>query len=281
MESWDVEAVALLRCPACGGALRLGPVGDLACGCGARWAVGEGIPRLVQERTVRGTDRLMRLFYDGLPRLHDPAVQWLLPVLQGGPAGPIREGTMRRLALSELPPGPARILEVGIGAGAHLPLIARDLPRGVQAEVWGADLSLGMMAQCRRRLERRGPDLPVRLLQADAHALPFADATFDRVFHVGAMGSFRDPRRALAELARVAKPGTPIVVVDEQLDPSRRHGPWTKAAFRALTFYDRAPHCPRELLPDGAVGVTEEQVSRFYYCLSFRMADQMPGRMPG
>ncbi|GMV41351.1 MAG: hypothetical protein AMXMBFR64_30670 [Myxococcales bacterium] len=253
----------LLRCPSCDGAL----TEDLACGCG-RWGRWRGIPRLVREGEVRGTDRLMRLFYDGLPRLHDPAVRWLLPVLQGGPASDIREGTMRRLALGGLRGG--RILEVGIGAGAHLPLIRRDLPRGSAPLVVGADLSLGMLAQCQRRLDR-GVGLDVRLVQADAHALPFASGAFDRVFHVGAMGSYRDPRSALAEMARVAKPGTPIVVVDEQLDPARRHGLLTRAAFRALTFYDRAPHCPRELLPPGATHVREEQVSRFYYCLSFSM----------
>lgn len=266
------NAREVLRCPACRGSLTLpeGVAGDIECACGARWGQRGGVPLLVREEEVGGTDRLMRLFYDGLPRLHDPAVQWLLPVLQGGSAQAIREGTMQRLALRELAPGPARILEVGVGAGAHLPLIRRDLPSGVRAVVWGADLSLGMMAQCQRRI-RRGVGLDVRLVQADAHALPFADHSFDRVFHVGAMGSFRDPRRALAEMARVARPGTPIVVVDEQLDPARPAGLFTKAAFRALTFYDRDPHCPRELLPDGATDVVEEQVSRFYYCLTFRM----------
>lgn len=262
----------MVRCPGCGG--RLADSGDtLDCGCGERWQVSGGIPRLVREAEVRGTDRLMRLFYDGLPRLHDPAVRWLLPVLQGGPAADIREGTMRRLALGSLGQGRARILEVGIGAGAHLPLIRRDLRPGTDAVVFGVDLSLGMLAQCQRRLTH-GVGLDVRLVQADAHTLPFPDGAFDRVFHVGAMGSYRDPRRALAEMARVAKPETPIVVVDEQLDPERPGNLLTKAAFNALTFYDRDPHCPSELLPSGATGVIEEQVSRFYYCLTFHM----PGR---
>jgi hypothetical protein len=61
------------------------------------------------------------------------------------------------------------------------------------------------------------------------------------------------------------------VVVDEQLDPSREHGLYVRAAFRLLTFYDPSPHCPTELLPEGAYDVLEEQVSRFFYCLRFRM----------
>jgi ubiquinone/menaquinone biosynthesis C-methylase UbiE len=126
-----------------------------------------------------------------------------------------------------------------------------------------------MLAQCRARLARH-TGRPLRLLLADAHALPFRDATFDRVFHVGGIAAYRDPRVGLAEMARVARPGTPIVVVDEQLDPGRRHGLYHRLAFRALTFYDRAPASPTALLPPDATDVVDEQVTRFYYCLTFR-----------
>jgi phytoene/squalene synthetase len=66
------------------------------------------------------------------------------------------------------------------------------------------------------------------------------------------------------------------VVVDEQLDRARDHSLLARAAFRLLTFYDRSPHCPVEMLPPGATDVMEEQVSRFYYSLRFRM----PGARP-
>ena len=72
-------------------------------------------------------------------------------------------------------------------------------------------------------------------------------------------------------MARVARPGTPIVVVDEQLDPARCHGLYHRLVFRALTFYTPDAVCPRADLPAGATDVLEEQVSRFYYCLRFRM----------
>jgi hypothetical protein len=41
--------------------------------------------------------------------------------------------------------------------------------------------------------------------------------------------------------------------------------------FRALTFYTPEAVSPRAELPAGAGDVVEEQVSRFYYCLRFRM----------
>ena len=139
-------------------------------------------------------------------------------------------------------------------------------------ELWGCDLSRGMLAVLTRRIERRrGWGQRLRLVQCDAHALPFADASFDRVFHVGAMNSYRDPKTALAEMARVAARETPIVVVDEQLDRSKAHGLYHRAVFRLVTFYDDHPHCPLEHLPPGATGVVEDQLSMFFYALTFRM----------
>jgi ubiquinone/menaquinone biosynthesis C-methylase UbiE/uncharacterized protein YbaR (Trm112 family) len=266
--------LAQLVCPTCHGGLAP-ERGSLDCRrCGASWPVDAGLPRLYRESTVRGTDRLMRVFYDGLPSLHDPLTRHLLPLLEaGGSEAALRDGYLKRIDLAALAPPregrPVRILEIGVGAGANLPLLQRDLPRGIAAEIWGLDLSVGMLRQCQRRL-RSWTGMPVHLLAGDAHALPFADGAFDRVFHVGAMGSFRDGRRVLAEMTRVAAPGTPIVVVDEQLDPGRAHRLHHRAAFRLLTFYDASPHCPVELLPPGVTDVLEEAISRFYYCLSFR-----------
>lgn len=272
-----------LRCPDCRGRLafegaeaggRL-EAGTLRCaGCAATWPVREGLPRLYREETVRGTDRLMRYIYDNLWPLHDPAVHWLLPVLGGGTERQLREGYMPRIGLQDLQPRadgrPLRILEVSVGAGANLALVRRDLPAGLPFEFWGCDLSRGMLRDTERKLPRAGLG-DVRLLMCDAHALPFPDASFDRVFHVGGIGGFRDPGRALREMARVAVPGTPIVVVDENLDPAARRNPYYFAMFRAITFYDRDPHCPRECLPDGAIDVTVEQVTRYYYSMTFRM----------
>ncbi len=286
-----------LACPGCrsplaflgvapGGALASGA---LACdGCRARWPVDDGLPRLYREDDVRGNDRLLRHFYDGLPFLHDAVVRYTLPLFQEGSLrfddGPgseraFRDGFLRRLALDALAPAavdgrPLRILEVGAGCGANLPLVRAALPSRALArglEYWAVDLSAGMLAVLRRGLARDPRAGEVRLLLADAHALPFPDASFDRVFHVGGINGYRDVPRALAEMARVALPGTPIVVGDEQLDPARPHRLFQRATFRLVTFYDRNPHAPVEHLPPGAREVHVEQLSRFLYCLTFSM----------
>ena len=239
-----------------------------------RWPVVDGLARLYREPWVRGTDRTLRRIYDAVPSLHRPANRFLLPALQFRSELATRAGYLPRLELNSLAPhadgSPPRILEVGIGDGINLDLLDRHLPADQRVDIWGVDLSRGMLAQCRARIGRT-PRAAVRLVLADAHALPFPDASFDRVFHVGAAGSYRDPALALAEMARVARPGTPIVVVDEQLDPDHRQSLYHRAMFRALTFYDERPHCPLEFVPAGAEDVIEEQISRFYYCLRFRI----------
>ena len=279
--------LAHVVCPDCGAAQDHGRPADdspledgtFACpGCSTPWPVADGLLQLYRDLDVQGTDRLMRHIYDALPRLHRPANRQLLPLMQFRTEGATRAGYIRRLELGALRPNPdgtpLRILEVGIGDGINLDLLADALPPGLDVELWGADFSRGMLTRCRRRharLRRQGRALPLRLLMADAHALPFPDHTFDRVFHVGAAGSYQRPSVALAEMARVARPGTPIVVVDEQLEPGRRHGLYHRATFKMMTFYDSDPHCPVELLPDGAEDVLSEAISRFYYCLRFRM----------
>ncbi len=280
LTSDDVKVIA---CPSCGGPLRFeGRVaqermhsGVLAChGCGRNWPVRRGLAWLYEESWIRGLDWFLRPIYDVVAPFHDLGVNFTLPLLQFPDPDATRLHYVERLELGRLQPNPQtplRILEVGIGAGANLELIEDALPGDLPVELWGIDYSWGMMRQCEINLRRHPPQRRVRLLYADAHVLPFRDATFDRVFHVGAINGYHDRGRALAEMARVARPGTPIVVVDEELDPRRPHSLLHRLAFWSLTAYDPNPRAPRDQLPANAINVQESAVSRFYYCLRFEM----------
>jgi SAM-dependent methyltransferase/uncharacterized protein YbaR (Trm112 family) len=277
----------ILMCPSCGGGLsfdgrhgtpnRTGkrPLrsGVLRCGCGRAWPMTAGVPRLVDPRSLAGPDRLLRPIYDFIAPSHDLGVDFVLPLLQFPDPGASRERYIRPLELNQLSASgaPRRILEVGIGAGANLPLLQRHLPTDDADEIWGVDLSPGMLLQCGLRAEVLYAERRLRLVMADAHNLPFADASFDRVFHVGGINGYRDISRGLAEMARVAKPGTPIVVVDEELDPKRSHSVLHRLAFNAITWLERNPRVPIDALPHDATDVEVSRVSRFYYCLKFRM----------
>lgn len=248
--------------------------GTLVCrGCRAEYLVVGGVARLFDESRVQQSDRILRRVYDFIATMHDVGADLVLPLLQY-PAEGSRDGYIKEMELEGLPPigEPVRILEVGIGPGTNVSLIERALiERGVPAgswEIWGVDLSPVMIAECARRLRSNPPRERVRLLLADGHFLPFADDTFDRVLHVGGINGFRDRKQALAELVRVAKPGIPIIVVDEQLNPEPKqpHSLFHRAAFFAMTAYERDPRAPLKFARD-EWNPKPTNISRFFYCL--------------
>lgn len=95
-----------------------------------------------------------------------------------------------------------RLLEVGIGTGR----IALPLARRV-GRVVGVDLSRPML----ERLVAKARGLPVAALRADAGRLPFADASFDAALGVHVFHLIPGWRGVLAELARVLRPGAPLL----------------------------------------------------------------------
>lgn len=86
------------------------------------------------------------------------------------------------------------VLEVGCGTGLLLRRIA-----GFARSAKGVDLSPGMLAKARAR----GLDVT----EASATDLPFPDGSFDVACSFKVLAHVRDVRRALAEMARVVRPG--------------------------------------------------------------------------
>jgi SAM-dependent methyltransferase len=91
------------------------------------------------------------------------------------------------------------VLDLGCGHGMAAVLLAR---RG--ARVTALELSGGYLAETARRAEANGVRLA--LVQADGQRLPFADASFDRVWG-NAILHHLDLNRAAAEVRRVLRPG--------------------------------------------------------------------------
>jgi 2-polyprenyl-3-methyl-5-hydroxy-6-metoxy-1,4-benzoquinol methylase len=108
---------------------------------------------------------------------------------------------IRALMLS---PG-VRVLDVGCGAGGWH---ARMHDAG--AAVVGVDLMTGMLQEARTAGEMLEP--PPMLAQADAQALPFGSATFDRVLCAGVLYHVPECEQALREMRRVLRPGGRAVV---------------------------------------------------------------------
>ncbi len=90
------------------------------------------------------------------------------------------------------------VLEVGCGTGLVLRRLAPIASRAV-----GVDLSPGMLARARAR----GLDV----VEGSATELPFPDASFDVAVSFKVLAHVPDLARALAEMARVVRPGGVIV----------------------------------------------------------------------
>ena len=114
------------------------------------------------------------------------------------------------LALSGLavssPQSAATVADVGCGNGMYLAELAR---RGFPGRVVGADLSIGMLAAARQRVDR---PLSLALAGADATALPFQDEAADLTLAMHMLYHVPDPSAAVSELRRVTKPGGRVVI---------------------------------------------------------------------
>ncbi|NXY97755.1 methyltransferase domain-containing protein [Streptomyces sp. BR123] len=94
-----------------------------------------------------------------------------------------------------------RWLDVGCGTGAlSAAVAARRHPRLVV----GADRSAGFVATARAAAPPSGPE---HFVVADATCLPTRDAVFDAAVSGLALNFFPDPSAAVAEMARVVRPG--------------------------------------------------------------------------
>ncbi|HMJ93195.1 MAG TPA: methyltransferase domain-containing protein [Allosphingosinicella sp.] len=124
---------------------------------------------------------------------------------------------MNRLALerASIRPGES-VLEIGFGGGG---LIAMMLAAGA-GTVTGVDLSEPMVARARRRF--RAQSDKVHLHRASAEALSLADGSVDAALSVNSLYFWPDVEAALAELARVVRPGGRLVLCFEPPEELRK-----------------------------------------------------------
>ncbi|MBY0686972.1 demethylmenaquinone methyltransferase [Microbacterium marinilacus] len=116
-----------------------------------------------------------------------------------------------------------RVLDLAAGTGASAISLARS-----GAAVVAADFSPGMIAEGRRR---HGSVRNLSFVEADATDLPFADDEFDAVTMSFGLRNVRQPKKALAELLRVTKPGGRLVICEFSHPPR----PWFRGLYR---FYN-------------------------------------------
>ncbi|GAA2081436.1 class I SAM-dependent methyltransferase [Actinomadura alba] len=99
-------------------------------------------------------------------------------------------------------PDDATVLDLPCGGG----IAFQALSRGRRLRYVAADLSPLMLGRARAVARRRALD-QVGFVQADAGALPFPDGSFDVCVTLNGLHCLPDPAGAVAEFARVLRPG--------------------------------------------------------------------------
>lgn len=102
-----------------------------------------------------------------------------------------------------------RLLDVATGT-ADLAILGATRAK----QVTGVDISEGMLAHGRTKVERKGLTQRVVLQRADSAALPFADGTFDAVTVAFGVRNFEHLEQGLREMARVLRPNGRIFVLE-------------------------------------------------------------------
>lgn len=258
---WSGWAVAPVACPHC----RSAPSWDAAerayaCpDCARAYPVREGIVHFLEADELGPMDRRFAHLYDWFSWVY-PAFTRVGFALLGS-----SESRGRAEVLDRLDPRGGRLLEVSVGPGSNLPYLVGRADIG---EVHALDISIGQLRRCRNLVRRRGWSVPMYL--ASAEALPFADDSFDAVLHIGGINFFDDVAAAMAEMARVAKPGVRVVIVDENERGARAYER-TLPGFRS-SFDGARPAitAPVGLVPEGMEQVSVSGVWRgWFYCLEF------------
>jgi ubiquinone/menaquinone biosynthesis C-methylase UbiE len=149
---------------------------------------------------------------------------------------------MRELRRGVLSEARGRVLDLGSGTGASLPLF----PPAVE-ELVLAEPDPHMQAVLRRRLrklQRRSVDL----VGAPVERLPFDDDSFDCVASVMVICTMPDPAAGLAEVARVLKPGGAFLFLEHVRSPDPRVARLQDRLERPWRFLADGCHCNRDAL---------------------------------
>lgn len=273
-QGWGDRAsiVAMLRSPASGEPLNVVREQGreaLVSASGERFPIREGVPDFRTAEDLSGANGKYNHLYETIGGFYDDTQRVSCAL-----AGMDRDAYMRSyLGKLEIKPGD-KVLETSVGTGLNF----KYLPRGIRR--FGVDLAWDMLVNCQTNLRRWGMD--AELFLGNAERLPFADESFEVVFHTGGINFFSDRAKAIREMIRVAKPGSLILIADEteqHVKGAYEHIPYTREFYK-----DRkeAVSAPVDLIPPEMEDVQVETVWKGrFYVLTFRKPGKPAAREAG
>lgn len=124
----------------------------------------------------------------------------------------------------------ARVLDLCCGTGDLALAFRREAPSG--AEILGTDFVPEMITRAKHKAAEAGAN--VTFAEADALALPFADASFDLVSCSFGFRNLANYERGLVEILRVLKPGGVAAILEFAEPPGKVFGGLYRFYFRRV-----------------------------------------------
>lgn len=149
------------------------------------------------------------------------------------------EAGLREMRRETLAAASGRTIDIGAGTGANLGLY----PAAV-AELVLAEPDPHMTKRLRRRLAEEGSS--AELVEAPAERLPFEEASFDTAVFTLVLCTVPDPKAALAEAARVLKPGGKLLFVEHVRAEDPGLARWQDRLEKPWRFFADGCHCNRD-----------------------------------
>lgn len=147
-------------------------------------------------------------------------------------------GEMRRQLLAR---AQGKTIDLGAGTGANLDLY----PDGV-TELVLAEPGPHMAKRLRKHVLESGREAEV--VEAPAEDLPFADGDFDTAVFTLVLCTVPDPPAALAEVARVLRPGGRLLFLEHVRAEEPSSARWQDRFERPWRFFGDGCHCNRDTL---------------------------------
>ncbi len=133
-----------------------------------------------------------------------------------------------------------RVVEIGAGTGVNV-----DLYDGIE-DLTLVEPDAHMAARLRERLGEGRGAVPRRLVEAPAEALPFADDSFDTGVATLVLCTVPDPAAAVAELARVLKPGGRLLFIEHVRSDDPGRARWQDRLEKPWRFMADGCYCNRD-----------------------------------
>ena len=162
---------------------------------------------------------------------------------------------MRAKRASVLAGAYGRTLEIGAGTGLNLEHYPDAVGELVLTEPVDA-----MAAGLTRRARKLNSG--ARVVAAPAEELPFADNSFDTVVATLVFCTVEHPERAVAEVARVLKPGGQLLFIEHVRSDTPRLARWQDRLHGAWRAFGDGCNCNRPILDLLRGGVELERVER-------------------